>query len=195
MAVALVSQSEEVCQAGESTDDDELLYTVMAGFALNGILNGAIGKHAPDIPLDEAAIAFRAWFAGEMIYGPLSATIRTSIALLLLRFNPTPARKIILYTCLAVVYTFTVIYFFINLLQCSPPSYFWKQFSDLGMQGSCDHPHLLPNAAIAHSIIAAVSDLMISILSALTIKKNLMRSPPSTLSSNSMASEKRAHRS
>lgn len=155
----------------------------MAGYALDGIVNGGIGKHAADIPLREAAVAFQAWFISEMIYGPLSAMIRTSIALLLLRLSPSKVQRWILYTCLAIVYIFTVVYFFINLLQCSPPSYFWKQFQDFDMKGSCDNPNLLPNAAIAHSVIAAASDLVIAILSAWAIKQNFMSSRTRTMPS------------
>ncbi|EXU95699.1 hypothetical protein X797_011214 [Metarhizium robertsii] len=159
-----------------------LLYTLMAGFALQGIIDGGIGKHASEMGAHEAYVAFRAWFICELIYGPLSALVRTSIAVLILRFSPSKTQKWILYACLGIVYTFTIVYFFINLLQCSPPSYFWMQFENFNMEGSCGNPHLLPNAAIAHSVIAAVSDLTISVLSACTIKKNLMGSPTITTS-------------
>ena len=152
----------------------------MAGFALHGILEGGIGKHASEMGVHEASVAFRAWFICELIYGPLSTLIRTSIAVLILRFSPSKAQKWTLYACLAIVCIFTIVYFFFNLLQCSPPSYFWKQFEDVNISGSCDDPHLLPNAAIAHSLIAALSDLTISILSACVIKKNLMDSPTMT---------------
>lgn len=145
----------------------------MAGFALDGILNGGIGKHAPDILPSESSIAFRAWFVCELIYGPLSAVIRSSIALLLLRFGPSKTEKWLLCGCLTVVYIFTFIYFFINLLQCSPPSYFWKHYTNPDMSGSCPNPHLLPKTAIAHSVIAAVSDFFIAILSARAIKKKM----------------------
>lgn len=148
----------------------------MAAFALHGIWKGGIGKHASDMRLDETSVAFRAWFICELIYGPLSALVRTSIAVLILRFNPSKLEARVLYSCLAVVYIFIIVYFFINLLQCSPPSYFWKQFEDFTMSGSCRNPHLLPNAAIAHSLIAAFSDFTISILSACTINRNMMNS-------------------
>ncbi|KAF5121046.1 hypothetical protein E5D57_013382 [Metarhizium anisopliae] len=157
-----------------------LLYTLMAGFALEGIIDGGIGKHTSDIPLEEASIAFRAWFICELIYGPLSAVVRTSIALLLLRLNPSRIQKRILYVCMAIVYAFTVVYFLINLLQCSPPSYFWEQFRNFDMAGRCDNPHLLPNAAIAHSVIAAASDLVISILSTYTIARSFINYPTDT---------------
>ncbi|KID59155.1 hypothetical protein MAN_10878, partial [Metarhizium hybridum] len=154
----------------------------MAGFALQGIIDGGIGKHASEMGAHEASVAFRAWFICELIYGPLSALVRTSIAVLILRFSPSKTQRWILYACLGTVYTFTIVYFFINLLQCSPPSYFWMQFENFNMEGSCGNPHLLPNAAIAHSVIAAVSDLTISVLSACTIEKNLMGSPTITTS-------------
>lgn len=146
----------------------------MACFALYGILAGGIGKHASEMPPDQVSAAFLAWYVCELIYGPLSALIRTSIAVLILHFKPSKRQKWILHTCLGVMYIFTIIYFFFNLLQCSPPWYFWKKFEDPSMSGSCPHPHLLPTAAIAHSLIAAFSDFTISILSAFIIKQNML---------------------
>ena len=92
------------------------MYTVLAGIDLPGIVLGGIGKHADAITLPEAAIAFRAWFVCELLYAPLSAMIRTSIALVLLRLNPSRRLRYAIYGCLSVMYLFTVVYFVLNLL-------------------------------------------------------------------------------
>lgn len=116
------------------------------------------------ITLDELRISFRSWLICELIYGPLCALIRTSVALLLFRLQLSSWEKRTLCICLGIIYAFTVIYFFITLLQCNPPSYFWKQFDGSGMSGSCHDPHRLPIAAYCHSAIAAPSDWFITTL-------------------------------
>ena len=150
------------------------MYVVLAGVDLPGIVLGGIGKHAKDITVAEAAVAFRAWFICELLYAPLSAAIRTSIALVLLRLNPPRQLRYALYGCLAIMYVFTVIYFVLNLLQCSPPSYFWRQFIDLDLPGSCSHPHYVPSAAIAHSALSAASDWFIAVCCVLLLSRSSM---------------------
>jgi hypothetical protein len=118
-----------------------------------------------DITLDELYLAFRSWLICELIYGPLSATIRTSIALLVFRLPLSTYEKWAFCTCLGVVYIFTIIYFFITLFQCNPPPYFWERFRNFEVSGSCNDPHRLPIAAYWHSGIAAFSDLFITALS------------------------------
>lgn len=151
-----------------------IIYAVFAGVDLPGIVLGGIGKHTDDIRLAEASIAFRAWFICELLYAPLSAAIRTSIALVLLRLNPSRRLRYALYGCLAATYAFTVVYFILNLLQCSPPSYFWRQFVDLDAAGSCSHPHFVPTAAIAHSVLSAASDWFVALCSMLLLRHSLM---------------------
>lgn len=152
----------------------KVLYTVLAGFALHGIVAGGIGKHANEIRPEEATIAFRAWFVWESLYGPLSAAVRTSIALFLFKLRPSDAAKKALYGCLGTIYAFTVAYILINVLQCSPPSYFWRQFEDIDAVGSCPNPHMVPKAAIAHSVLAALSDWLIALLTFLLLRRSMM---------------------
>ncbi|EFZ04320.2 hypothetical protein MAA_01394 [Metarhizium robertsii ARSEF 23] len=142
-----------------------LLYATLAYYAIIGIVAGGIGKHMSDITLDELYLAFRSWLICELIYGPLSAIIRTSVALLLFRLPLSTYEKWALYTCLGMMYAFTIIYFFITLFQCNPPPYFWERFHNFEISGSCNDPHRLPIAAYWHSGIAGFSDLFITALS------------------------------
>ncbi|KAJ6785441.1 hypothetical protein PWT90_09560 [Aphanocladium album] len=141
-----------------------LLYTVLAVVVLHGVAGGGIGKHVDKITAAEAAIAFRAWFICELLYGPLTAVVRTSILLVLLRLCRSKLDKMILYICLGTNYVFAIAYIFLNLFQCSPPSFFWRQFEDVNLKGSCAHPNMVPNAAIAHSAISAPSDLVTALM-------------------------------
>ncbi|KJZ68723.1 hypothetical protein HIM_11889 [Hirsutella minnesotensis 3608] len=137
---------------------------VLIAFALHGITQGGIGKSILEISPTEVITAFKVWYACELIYGPLAAVIRTSIAFLILRVCRDHWVRVTLFACLGIIYTFTVVYFFINLLQCFPPSYYWTQFSDPTALGYCAKPHLVPNVAIAHSLLMAFTDWVIGIL-------------------------------
>ncbi|KAJ4161637.1 uncharacterized protein LMH87_007664 [Akanthomyces muscarius] len=151
----------------------QILYTTLAVVALNGVAAGGIGKHVDDITVTEATIAFRAWFICELLYGPLSAAVRTSILLVLLRLKPSRLDKMVLYTCLAVMYLFTTVYFLLNLFQCSPPSFFWRQFGEVDLEGSCAHPDMVPKAAIAHSAVSAPSDWLTALMAVKLMRQSM----------------------
>ncbi|KAK8144722.1 hypothetical protein G3M48_005414 [Beauveria asiatica] len=158
-----------------------LLYTILAVVALHAVAGGGIGKHVDSISVAEATVAFRAWFICELLYGPLSAVVRTSILLFLLRLRPSQLDRIVLYACLATIYLFTTVYFFLNLLQCSPPSFFWRQFAEADLQGSCAHPHMVPKAAIAHSAVSAPSDWVTALMAVKLMRQSMLDSRTKTV--------------
>ncbi|OAA33919.1 hypothetical protein ISF_10050 [Cordyceps fumosorosea ARSEF 2679] len=151
-----------------------LLYTILAVVALHGVAGGGIGKHADSISAAEASVAFRAWFICELLYGPLSAVVRTSILLFLLRLRPSRLDRIVLYACLTTIYIFTAVYFFLNLFQCSPPSFFWRQFTEVDLEGSCARPDMVPKAAIAHSAVSAPSDWVTALMAVRLMRRSML---------------------
>lgn len=58
---------------------------MLAYYAIISIVTGGIGKYISDIILNKLYLAFRSWLIYKLIYGPLSAIIRTLIALFLFR--------------------------------------------------------------------------------------------------------------
>jgi len=169
-AATLMRLGVKVCITQIHTLDDYIMYSALALYSgqgaavLYGTVAGGLGKTVSEMNLTEIMIAFKAWYICELIYGPLAAVIRTSIGLFLLRICSKPLHKRILYVCLGTVYIFTMIYLLINVFQCSPPSYYWEQFSPSSHKGVCPNASLVPKAAIAHSVIAAVSDWTLGIL-------------------------------
>jgi hypothetical protein len=67
------------------------------------------------------------WFLCEVIYTPLSALIRTSIALFLLRIVVAKAHQLTIYASLTFIWTLSTVYFFIIMFQCNPPMFFYEQ--------------------------------------------------------------------
>ncbi|KAK0666246.1 hypothetical protein QBC41DRAFT_256596 [Cercophora samala] len=108
-------------------------------------------------------IALHSWFLNEALYAPLSALIRTSIAVFLLRIATAKIHRNIIYVNLACTWVLTTIYFFIVVFQCSPSSYFYDQVLDPS-SGSCIDKDIVPRVTIAHSIINAITDFILAFL-------------------------------
>lgn len=56
----------------------------------------------------------------------------------------------------------TVMYFFFCTFQCTPVSYFWRQFE--GEKGKCLPRLLVQNVSISYAVFAAVTDIIFGIL-------------------------------
>ncbi|KAK2036907.1 hypothetical protein LZ31DRAFT_446511, partial [Colletotrichum somersetense] len=141
------------------------LYSVYAAVAVLGIVKGGIGRHTSELDSGSIVIALKVWYTCEVLYAFISALIRTSICLFLLRiFNRGTGKieKRLLQANIVAVWVSSLVYLFIIVFQCDPPNYYWAKFE--GLQGTCRPAHLVPNATIGHSVVAAVSDWMIGIL-------------------------------
>ncbi|GJC88141.1 hypothetical protein ColLi_10979 [Colletotrichum liriopes] len=133
--------------------------------AVLGIVKGGIGRHTSELDSGSIVIALKVWYTCEILYAFISALIRTSICLFLLRIFDRgihKTAKTILQTTILAVWASSVVYLFIIVFQCDPPSYYWDKFE--GLQESCRPASLVPNATIGHSAVAAVSDWIIGIL-------------------------------
>ncbi|KAK1965657.1 hypothetical protein LY78DRAFT_579965 [Colletotrichum sublineola] len=142
-----------------------VLYSVYAAVAVLGIVKGGIGRHTSELDSRSIVIALKVWYTCEILYAFISALIRTSISLFLLRIFNRSTGKIerrLLQANIVAVWVSSLAYLFIIVFQCDPPNYYWAKFE--GLQGSCRPTHLVPNATISHSVVAAVSDWIIGIL-------------------------------
>ncbi|KZL87213.1 integral membrane protein [Colletotrichum incanum] len=141
------------------------LYSVYAAVAVLGIVKGGIGRHTSELDAGSIVIALKVWYTCEVLYAFISALIRTSICLFLLRLFDRGIHKTVktvLQATIVAVWISSMVYLFIVVFQCDPPSYYWAKFE--GLHGSCRSASLVPNATIGHSVVAAVSDWTIAIL-------------------------------
>ncbi|KAI3401680.1 hypothetical protein diail_9344 [Diaporthe ilicicola] len=139
-----------------------LAYTAYSTVAMWGIIDGGTGRHIADLTLEETLIGLKAWYICEVIYAAISAMVRTSVALFLLRVATEPIHKWVIYANLGIIYVISTVFTFIAIFQCNPPSYFYEQV--LGKPGGCMDVNVVPNAVIAHSVIGAVTDLVFAAL-------------------------------
>lgn len=138
-----------------------------------GIVLGGIGQPVTNLITSQISIALTAWYVCESIYGPLSAFIRTSIGIFIIRLSAkttkASAAKTILLASLSLMWAFTVVYLFINIFQCSPVSFYWRQFEENDSHGSCRNSKRVPVAAICHSVFAALCDCVLGLLPVWTL--------------------------
>jgi hypothetical protein len=100
----------------------------------------------------------------EILVGPMSFSIRTSIALYLLPLAVRRWHRIVIYTIIGITAAASVAFLVIMALQCTPPEYFWTKASDPEAQGTCIHPAVVPIATVAFSVVCALGDWAIGLL-------------------------------
>ncbi|KAK5652593.1 hypothetical protein OQA88_10354 [Cercophora sp. LCS_1] len=137
------------------------LYFVHAAVTFWGIVQASAEGQTDMIKAESTALL--SWFICEVIYAPLSALIRTSISLLLLRIAVVKLHRRIIHATVVVVWITAVLYFLLLLFQCSPVSYFYDQILPES-QGKCIYFKIVPGATVAHSIIIAMADLTLAVL-------------------------------
>ncbi|KAK4452960.1 hypothetical protein QBC34DRAFT_397499, partial [Podospora aff. communis PSN243] len=141
------------------------MFTAHGTITLWGIVEGSV-EGGTNYLLGEN-IALHSWFVGELLYAPLSALIRSSVAVFLLRIACARTHRAIIYGALAITWSLSVVYFFILLFQCWPISHFYEQV--LGQDGTCMNKNIVPSATVAHSIISACTDIVLALLPVLIL--------------------------
>ncbi|KAK6078740.1 integral membrane protein [Seiridium cupressi] len=129
------------------------------------VLLGGTGKHTSELTPDGIEVALRAWYLCEVLYAPLSAIIRTSIALFVLRLASKRWQIWTITINLAIVWLVSITYFFLMALQCLPPNDFWQgPVRAPGVTGACINHDVVPIATVVHSSVSAVSDWVLGLL-------------------------------
>lgn len=141
---------------------EQVAYTAYSFDAIWGILDGGTGRHLNQLTPEQIYIGLKAWYISEILYAPVSAMVRTSVALFLMRVSVSPRFRWIIIVNLAIVWTMSIIFMFVVTFQCDPPSYFYGQA--LGLEGHCLPITVVPNITIAHSVIGGLCDLIFASL-------------------------------
>ncbi|KAI1810101.1 hypothetical protein GGS20DRAFT_226083 [Poronia punctata] len=147
--------------------DDYLMLTALLGYTVTGyfvfsaIVDGGLGTSIASP--ESAEIVRRNWYGNMVVSGPVSGLVRVSIALFLLRLSARRWQKILLHIIIGTTTATTVVYSFIALFQCSPPSYYWKSARE-GSSGSCRHTDTVRIATLIWGSLAAAMDWVLGIL-------------------------------
>lgn len=115
-----------------------------------------------DLTFDEIYIGLQTWFISEVMYGPVSAMVRTSVALFLLRVSVARSHRWLIVANLTVYWLVSVVFLAFAAFQCNPPNYFYDQVR--GLSGSCMAIDVIPNVATGHSVIGGLCDIVFALL-------------------------------
>ena len=88
--------------------------------------------------------------------------LKASIGIFLLRIAVSRTHRIILWTTLIVVETYSVYFSLVFTFQCWPVSHFWNQYR--GSRGHCVSSNLTVTSFYVYSAISCVADWIFSIL-------------------------------
>jgi hypothetical protein len=142
---------------------EQLGYTVTAYFVFSAVIDGGLGRPAMKLSQESSMLALRNLYGNMTVSGPVSGLIRVSIALFLSRIAVKKWHRVALYSIIGTTTVTTVAYFFIVLLQCTPPSYFWQRVRE-GALGSCNHSRAVRDATLVWGSLAAAMDWMLGLL-------------------------------
>ncbi|CAK7205637.1 hypothetical protein SEUCBS139899_008416 [Sporothrix eucalyptigena] len=151
------------------TTDDYLMlcgiffYTGYSASALYGVTHG-VGTQGEGMNLEEASVGLRAWWLCEMLYAPVTLSVRTSVAVFLLQIAVQRVHRRIIVAVMVIFWVVTIPLFFIAVFQCRPVSYFWMQPFPTEPRGTCMDGHVIFIVSIVHSVTSACCDWMLGIL-------------------------------
>ena len=92
-------------------------------------------------------------------------TSKVSIGLFLLRVTVNNAHKWFIYGAMSITVLTGVVFFFVTLLQCTPISFFWTQFTSTApKQGFCVNIDVIIGLTFLYSACAIISDFTFAIL-------------------------------
>lgn len=131
------------------------------GYTINniyGIVHGGVGQFMTALSVDQIYIGLKTWLIAEIVYAPISALVRTSVALFLLRVSVQRWHNWVIIANLTVVWMISIAFMAVCTFQCDPPSYFYDQV--LGLEGQCLDVSVVPDMTVAHSVVGAVCDFV-----------------------------------
>ncbi|KAI0022414.1 hypothetical protein F4780DRAFT_196554 [Xylariomycetidae sp. FL0641] len=121
-----------------------------------------MGRTDRDATPRQIELLLRSEFLNETLYAPVSAAIRIAISVMILRISVRTWHRWTIFTLIGVVATSSIAYFFVILLQCTPPSRFWEQMP--GTPGSCLPHQVVPIATLSFGAINIAVDWIVGLL-------------------------------
>lgn len=137
------------------------MYSTYCAFGLASVHHG-VGLDPALISKADFPYAVMFWWLAAIFYNPTTLFVRLSISVFMHKICTSRIHKIIIWSTMGVVLAYSIVYFFITLLQCNPPSFFWNKYR--GGRGTCINEDIIPASTIAHSVISGVADWTLGLL-------------------------------
>ncbi|KAL3424535.1 integral membrane protein [Phlyctema vagabunda] len=138
-----------------------VFFAFFCAFAITAEHHGS-GKHIGNIPPADVPLGLKWWWACEPVYVLSNMALKFSIGIFLLRIAVARTHRIIIWTTVAVIEIYSVVFFFLFVLQCRPSKYFWTRYT--GGSGTCMNPKITVDATYVYSAISCWSDWTLAII-------------------------------
>lgn len=123
-----------------------------------------VGTLGSGMSLEEAMVGLRAWWLCEILYPPVTLSVRTSVAVFLLQIAVQRVHRRIIIGVMVAFWVVTIPLFFVALFQCQPVSYFWMQPFPNVPRGKCMDGSVMYIVSVIHSVISACCDWTLGII-------------------------------
>ncbi|KND95355.1 hypothetical protein TOPH_00055 [Tolypocladium ophioglossoides CBS 100239] len=140
-----------------------LIFITSTCISMRGATAGAMGNIQGHYSPEKLMASLKGIYLCEVLYPPLSLTIRVSVCLFLLRIVTKKMHRWIIYILLAVVSTASIGLLLVTILQCIPPSFFWNQMKP-GAEGYCIDQRMVTSVAFVHGSASALSAWVVGLL-------------------------------
>ncbi|KAI2642564.1 hypothetical protein GGS21DRAFT_178478 [Xylaria nigripes] len=142
--------------------------TLMLFIAYTAVVSLSIeygaGKHTVDVPKENIPKVLEMRWVGEIIYVATAATLKLTVGVFLLRICSQMWHKVTIWIVLVVCVVFNTCYFFLAAFQCRPVRYFWEQYTNASLNGSCLSFEFTTSLTYTFSGINAAGDWFLALL-------------------------------
>ncbi|KAH8668816.1 hypothetical protein BX600DRAFT_460764 [Xylariales sp. PMI_506] len=136
-----------------------IAYIIYIACAITGSVYG-IGHHKADLPPQNVVTGLMYWWLCYLWYGLTMLTSKVSIGIFFLRLTVSKHHRRIVYVAIGLTIVTSIALFFVNLLQCSPISYFWNRAEE----GKCIPSVIMAYLLVAYSAVAMLCDFTFALL-------------------------------
>ncbi|KID82018.1 cation-transporting ATPase 4, partial [Metarhizium majus ARSEF 297] len=155
----------------------QLLYTAYTTVGILGVTHG-LGKHNVDVPPEDrpTAILYR-WLA-SLFYIVISLLTKWIVGLFLLRICPHRRwRQITIWTILASVTVFSIMFFFFAFFACQPVQYQWTRYNPVPATGTCNATAFATVTTYIAAVLNIIADWVLPALPASLVWKSQIEPP------------------
>lgn len=152
----------------------QILLCVYSTFGLLAVSYG-LGKHNVDVAPESRPTAIMYRWLASLIYILVSLLTKWIVGLFLLRICPRKRwRQITIWTILAVVTVFSILYFFLDIWSCTPVQYEWTRYNVVPGKGSCHATTFATVTTYIGAVLNIIADWVLPALPATLVWKAQM---------------------
>ncbi|KAI3337395.1 hypothetical protein HD806DRAFT_476563 [Xylariaceae sp. AK1471] len=122
------------------------------------------GKHTNAVSMENIPKVLEMRWAGELTYVVTSMSLKLTVGIFLLRICWRKWHKVTIWTVLVGCLVFNLFYVFVAAFQCRPVEYYWEQYTNTTITGSCLSKQLITDSTYAAVGVNAFADWVLGLI-------------------------------